>query len=195
MNPSVVQSQGVTPRCARTDTVSQFWMRVSTRADRIPALLAAAQARRRAPAHGFAQAPDTSFGERHTSRASSPARAPCAPSARRQGAGSMPAACRSTLPQGTFISCKAWGGPLWGCVGDGEERSLGVGACTHALRKLTHRVCSSATNAVSAASYTVRPQGEYRSEPAQRASHSQLHSGRPQALPAHHRASAAHMPA
>jgi hypothetical protein len=41
---------------------------------------------------------------------------------------------------------------------------VSVGARTRALRQLTHRICSSATNAVSAASYAVRPIPEHRSE-------------------------------
>ncbi len=40
-----------------------------------------------------------------------------------------------------------------------------VGARTRALRDLTHRECSSATNAVSAASFAVRPQTEHRRAP------------------------------
>ena len=82
----------------------------------------------------------------------------------RQGAGSMPACCQHPLPR-TFLSRKAWGWPPPGCVCDGEERSPGVGARTRALRELTRRSCSSATNAVSEASSAARPQGEYRSAP------------------------------
>jgi hypothetical protein len=45
------------------------------------------------------------------------------------------------------------------------------------------------TSAASEASYAVRPQGEHRSEPAQRASHPQPRTGRPQVLLAHNNAS------
>jgi hypothetical protein len=38
-----------------------------------------------------------------------------------------------------------------------------VGARPRALRQLTHRICSSATNAVSEESYAVRPKPEHRS--------------------------------
>jgi hypothetical protein len=51
------------------------------------------------------------------------------------------------------------GGDLWG----GEERSVGVGARTRALRELTHRVCLNATSAASEVSYAMRPQREHRS--------------------------------
>jgi hypothetical protein len=40
---------------------------------------------------------------------------------------------------------------------------VSVGARSRALRELTHRICSSATNAVSEASYAVRPTPEHRS--------------------------------
>jgi hypothetical protein len=46
----------------------------------------------------------------------------------------------------------------------GEEHRVSVGARTRALRQLTHRICSSATNTVSEASYAVRPKPEHRSE-------------------------------
>jgi hypothetical protein len=45
----------------------------------------------------------------------------------------------------------------------GEEHRVSVGARTRALRQLTHRICSSETNAVSEASYAVRPKPEHRS--------------------------------
>jgi hypothetical protein len=82
----------------------------------------------------------------------------------RQASGSMPVACQ-TLSLKNCRSRKAWGRPVPGCVCDGEEHSPGVGARTRALRELTHRICPSATNAVSAASYAVQPRGEHRSEP------------------------------
>jgi hypothetical protein len=46
----------------------------------------------------------------------------------------------------------------------GEERKVSVGARTRALRNLTRRGCSSATNAVSEASSAARPKPEHRSE-------------------------------
>ncbi len=52
-----------------------------------------------------------------------------------------------------------------GANGAAEKRRAEVGARTRALRDLTHRECSSATNAVSAASFAVRPQTEHRREP------------------------------
>jgi hypothetical protein len=58
---------------------------------------------------------------------------------------------------------KAVGGGAAVRLCGGEEHRDSVGACTHALRQLTHRVCSSETNAVSEASYTVRPNPEHRS--------------------------------
>jgi hypothetical protein len=82
----------------------------------------------------------------------------------RQAAGSMPVACQHPSPR-TLLPRKAWGRPVPGCVGDGEERSPAVGACTRALRELTRRNCSSATSAASEASFAARPQGEYRSAP------------------------------
>jgi hypothetical protein len=45
----------------------------------------------------------------------------------------------------------------------GEERRVSVGARTRALRELTRRICSSATNAVSEASHAARPKPEHRS--------------------------------
>jgi hypothetical protein len=45
----------------------------------------------------------------------------------------------------------------------GEEQRVSVGARTRALRELTRRNCSSATNAVSAASFAARPKPEHRS--------------------------------
>jgi hypothetical protein len=45
----------------------------------------------------------------------------------------------------------------------GEEHRVSVGARTRALRHLTRRICSSATNAVSEASYAARPKAEHRS--------------------------------
>jgi hypothetical protein len=98
------------------------------------------------------------------SRASSPALALWRACGARQLAGSMPACCHSPSPKNDR-SRKAWGRPLPGCVGDGEERSPGVGARTRALRRLTRRICPSAANAVSEASSAARPQGEYRSAP------------------------------
>ncbi len=98
------------------------------------------------------------------SRASSPALALWRACGARQAAGSMPAACQTLSPR-TIVSRKAWGRPAPGCVGDGEERSPGVGARTRALRKLTRRNCPNETSAASEVSFAARPQGEYRSAP------------------------------
>mgnify|MGYP006333094343 CR=1 FL=1 len=83
------------------------------------------------------------------------------------------------------LTGKAARGAQAGRIGAAEERRSEVGARTRALRELTHRVCSNATSAASEVSYAVRPKGEYRSAPAQRASHPQPRTGRPQALLAH----------
>ncbi len=144
--------------------------RVSSRSARVRApteTLCASPPHRRATAH-----PPTAW--RGTAvlfggRSQAGHRARLAPGGRacgaRQAAGRVPAACHSTLPPSTIVPCKAWGRPVPGCVGDGEERSPGVGARTRALRELTRRICPSAANAVSEASYAARPQGEYRSAP------------------------------
>jgi hypothetical protein len=86
------------------------------------------------------------------------ARSPHRPRARR-------ASVSSPRRRRTAATGKAAGGPRAQRIGAAEECCLWVGACTHALREHTHRVCSSATNAVSAASYAVRPKGEYRRAP------------------------------
>jgi hypothetical protein len=122
---------------------------------------------RRAPAQPptACRGTDSSWGEeKDESRALSPAFVLWRACGARQRAGSMPARCQTLSPQNDR-SRKAWGRPVPGCVGDGEERSPGVGARTRALRELTRRNCSSATNAVSEASFAARPQDEYRSEP------------------------------
>jgi len=152
-------------RCAQTTAASQSTKRASTRADRDPVLLAAAQARHRTPAHGFAGYLHFFTG----GRSQSGHRARLAPSKRacgaRQVAGSMPAACPSLSSPMPIFSRKAWGRPVRGCVFDGEERRAGVGARNRALRHLTRRSCLSVTSAASAASSAARPQREYRSEP------------------------------
>jgi hypothetical protein len=151
--------------CAQTTAASQLTKRASTRTDRTPALLAAAQALHRTPAHDFAGHRQFIIG----GRSQSGHRARLAPSKRacgaRQVAGSMPAACPSPSLSRPIVSRKAWGRPVRGCVCDGEERSAGVGARTRALRQLTRRSCLSVTSAASAASSAARPQREYRSEP------------------------------
>ena len=58
---------------------------------------------------------------------------------------------------------KAVGGCAVACLCGGEERRDSVGACTHALRELTHRVCPNETSAASEVSYAVRPNPEHRS--------------------------------
>jgi hypothetical protein len=86
------------------------------------------------------------------------ARSPHRPRARWGGV-SSPRGMRTVVPG------KAAGGPRAQRIGAAEHRRLWVGACTHALRELAHRVCSSATNEVSEASYAVRPEAEERREP------------------------------
>jgi hypothetical protein len=112
-------------RCARyaqTIAASQSTKRAITRAARNPPRLAAAQARRRTLPHGFTRQRPFFVGE----RSQSGHRARLAPSERafgaRQVAGSMPSPCLSSFPLND-TSCKAWGRPGPGCVGDGEYRS------------------------------------------------------------------------
>ena len=75
-----------------------------------------------------------------------------------------PAACQTLSPKNDRLP-QGMGRPVPGCVGDGEERSPGVGARTRALPQLTRRSCSSATSKASEESSAARPQGEYRSAP------------------------------
>jgi hypothetical protein len=87
-----------------------------------------------------------------------------APAARGKPRARCPWLAKHSPPR-TIASRKAWGRPVPGCVGDGEERSPGVGARTRALRKLTRRKCLNATSAASEVSFAARSQGEYRSAP------------------------------
>jgi hypothetical protein len=143
--------------------------RVSLRSARIRA---PTETLRSSPPHRHATAhPPTAWRgsegsllEKVTSRASSPACALWRACGARQATGRVPVACQTLSPKNDRTR-KAWGRPVPGCVCDGEERSPGVGARTRALRRLTGRNCSSATNAVSAASFAARPQGEHRSAP------------------------------
>jgi hypothetical protein len=98
-----------------------------------------------------------------------------------QHAGIEPASCRApqarhratagldarlspfTSPQELSVPRQAVGGWALARLCGGEERRVSVGARSRALRELTHRICLSATNAVSAASYAVRPIPEHRS--------------------------------
>ncbi len=177
-------------RCARTDAASQFTKRARTRADRNPGLagragrkrpaarqartvhwtvrvrarlLAAAQARHRAPAHGFARQHLFLVGERPQPgiepgwRLHARLRRAASHGLDARGLPFTPPQERR-LPQGG-------GRGAGGANGAAEKRRAEVGARTRALRDLTHRECSSATNAVSAASFAVRPQTEHRREP------------------------------
>jgi hypothetical protein len=155
--------------------------------------LRASPPHRRAPAHPPTawRGSEGSLWEKATSRASSPALALWRACGARQAAGSMPVAYQTPSPKNDR-SRKAWGRPVPGCVCDGEEASPdtnspvdcsclasgwalapsaackaspGVGARTRALRRLTRRNCSSATNAVNEASFAARPRGEHRSAP------------------------------
>jgi hypothetical protein len=89
----------------------------------------------------------------------------------------------------TATTCKAMGGPRAQRIGAAEHRRFWVGACTHALRELTHRVCSNATSAASGVSYAVRPKGEEHREPAaqRRASLCAAHAARPSPCERHGR--------
>jgi hypothetical protein len=98
-----------------------------------------------------------------------------------QAAGIEPTACRAPQarhrvragldarllpfhsPKEQVVLSQAVGGCAVARLCGGEERRVSVGARTRALRELTHRICPSATNAVSAASYAVRPTPEHRS--------------------------------
>ena len=92
---------------------------------------------------------------------------PCA-SRRRKGAlpATRPRLCRDqvvcvagTPPWWPSRQAVPGGGDLWG----GEQRRAEVGARTRAHRRLTRRVCPSAANEVSVASYAARPRTEQRS--------------------------------
>ena len=129
--------------------------------------LASSPPHRRAPAH-----PPTAWRggtcsllEKFEGRASSPAFEPARACGARQAAGLDAPRLAKHSPPRTIARRKAWGRPVPGCVGDGEERSPGVGARTRALPQLTRRSCSSATSAASEESSAARPQGEYRSAP------------------------------
>ncbi len=86
-----------------------------------------------------------------------------APQARSPGASRARCPARVLLQQRTAVPRQAVGGCAGVRLCGGEERRVSVGARTRALRQLTHRICSSATNAVSEASYAVRPKPEHRS--------------------------------
>jgi hypothetical protein len=143
--------------------------RVSLRSARVRApteTLCSSPPHRRTTAHPHTawRGNDGSLLEKAASRASSPACALWRAWGARQASGSMLVPCQPLFPK-NLRSRKAWGRPVPGCVCDGEEHSPGVGARTRALRRLTRRNCPSATNAVSAASFAARPQGEHRSAP------------------------------
>jgi hypothetical protein len=97
-----------------------------------------------------------------------------------QAAGIEPTACRAPqarltdasrarcpagvlpLPR-TTVPRQAVGGCARARLCGGEEHRVSVGARTRALRKLTHRICSSATSKASEESYAVRPKPAHRS--------------------------------
>jgi hypothetical protein len=97
-----------------------------------------------------------------------------------QHAGIEPASCRAPQARtGARAGLEAWLSPfsnkelslprqaVGGCalarLCGGEEHRVSVGARPRALRELTRCDCSSATNAVSAASFAARPTPEHRS--------------------------------
>ena len=150
-------------RCARTDAASQFTKRASTRADRNPALLAAAQARHRAPAHGFARQHLFLVGERPQPGIEPGWRLHAR--LRRAASHGLDARGLPLTPPQERLSAQGGGRGAGGANGAAEKHRAEVGARTRALRDLTHRECSSATNAVSEASFAVRPQTEHRRAP------------------------------
>ncbi len=87
-----------------------------------------------------------------------------APQARVQAPAGLDARLGSFSNQEPRLPRKAVGGCAVARLCGGEERRVSVGARTRALRQLTRRICSSAANAVSAASYAARPKPEHRSE-------------------------------
>jgi hypothetical protein len=126
-------------------------------------LLAAAQAHHRPPAHGLARQ-HLFFGREGRKPGIEPGSRPVARLRRAASRGLDARGLPLTLNQAHGLR-KDWDRPALGCVGDGEERSPGVGARTRALRQLTRRNCPNATSAASAVSFAARPQGEYRSAP------------------------------
>jgi hypothetical protein len=75
-----------------------------------------------------------------------------APQARGSAQAGLDARLVRFFPKEQWCLRKAVGGGAAARLCGGEEHRVSVGACTHALRQLTHRVCSSETNAVSEAS-------------------------------------------
>jgi hypothetical protein len=86
-----------------------------------------------------------------------------APQARHRAKGGLDARPSPYSPKKQSVPRQAVGGWAVARLCGGEERRVSVGARTRALPHLTHRICSSETNAVSEASYAVRPKPEHRS--------------------------------
>jgi hypothetical protein len=86
-----------------------------------------------------------------------------APQARHRARAGLDARLLPFSPKEQALPRQAVGGCALARLCGGEEHRVSVGARTRALRELTHRICPSETNAVSEASYAVRPKPEYRS--------------------------------
>ncbi len=114
-NPGLAGRAGRKRPAARQARTVHWTVRVRAR------LLAAAQARHRAPAHGFARQPG-SWLEKDPSRASSPAGACTRACGARQATGSMPAACPSLTPK-NGCSRKAAGGAQAGRMAPPRRRA------------------------------------------------------------------------
>ena len=114
----------------------------------------------------FAHCAQTGSASQFTKRAEARRLQSCAPRRstirprRAPPAATLQGLC-STIAHATMVSDQGAAGwaaaRMWGA----EERRVGGGARS-ALRKLIRRMCSSAANAVSVASYTARPRPEHR---------------------------------
>ncbi len=175
-------------RCARTLAVSQITKRAGTRADLSPVLLGGAIRPACAPPAALRGEP---FLGKSEGQAAGIEPVACrAPQARVQAPAGLDARLGSFSNQEPRLPRKAVGGCALARLCGGEEASpdtnspvdcsclasgwalapsaackarVSVGARTRALRQLTRRICSSAANAVSAASYAARPKPEHRS--------------------------------
>ncbi len=149
-------------RCARTLAVSQITKRAGTRADLSPALLGGAIRPACAPPAALRGEPFLGWSEGQAAGIEPVA---CrAPQARVQAPAGLDARLGSFSNKELNVPRKAVGGCALARLCGGEERRVSVGARTRALRQLTRRICSSAANAVSAASYAAQPKPEHRSE-------------------------------
>jgi hypothetical protein len=86
-----------------------------------------------------------------------------APQARHRARAGLDARLSTFSNKELLLPRQAVGGCALARLCGGEEHRVSVGARTRALRQLTRRICPSATNAVSEASYAARPKPEHRS--------------------------------